>query len=134
MDGKALAERLSPLHSKLQSLNRLAEALQKIYAFRPGLVKAARDDTLLCRCEEITFGQVKKAVANGATDLNQVKLATRAGMGYCQGRFCSVLAAPLIAEASGQSLSDLIPFTVRPPIQPIPLRVLASGAIANPRP
>jgi thioredoxin reductase/bacterioferritin-associated ferredoxin len=128
IDEKALGERLAPLRPRLQSLNRLANALQKIYAFRPGLVKAAKDDTLMCRCEEITFGQARKALANGATDLNQVKLATRAGMGYCQGRFCSVLAAPLIAEVTGQSLSDLQPFTVRPPIQPIHLSVLASGA------
>jgi len=134
ISGKVLAERLGSLRSRLKRLNRLAEALQKIYAFRPGLAKAAKEDTLLCRCEEITFGQVKKALADGATDLNQVKLATRAGMGYCQGRFCSVLAAPVVAEVTGQSMSDLYPFTVRPPIQPIPLGVLASGAKINSHP
>jgi hypothetical protein len=48
-------------------------------------------------------------------------------MGYCQSRFCSVLIAPHVAEATGQHLSDLLPFTVRPPIQPIPLKILASG-------
>ena len=134
MDAKSLAERIPPLHAKLRRLNRLADALQKLYAFRPGLARAARDDTLLCRCEEITFGQAKKALADGAADLHQVKLATRAGMGYCQGRFCSVLAAPLVAEASGQPLSDLLPFTVRPPFQPIPLSVLGSGVPASRQP
>jgi thioredoxin reductase/bacterioferritin-associated ferredoxin len=131
IDEKTLAERLAPLNARLRSLNRLADALHQIYAFRPGLTKAARDDTLLCRCEEITLGQVKQAVANGATDLHQVKLATRAGMGYCQGRFCSALVAPVIAEATGQPLSELLPFTVRSPIQPIPLRVLASGVVTK---
>jgi NAD(P)H-nitrite reductase large subunit len=131
IEDKALAERLAPLYARLRSLNRLADALHQIYAFRPGLTKAARDDTLLCRCEEITLGQVMLAVANGATDLHQVKLATRAGMGYCQGRFCSALIAPVIAEATGQPLSDLLPFTVRSPIQPIPLRVLASGVVTK---
>lgn len=106
----------------------MADALQEIYAFRPGLAKLAKEDTLLCRCEEVTFSQVQAAIAEGATDLHQVKLAARAGMGYCQGRFCSALIAPLIAEATGQPLSDLLPFTVRPPIQPIPLRILASAA------
>jgi D-hydroxyproline dehydrogenase subunit alpha len=127
LDKKTLDEKLSPLHSKLRKVNRLADALQEIYAFRPGLTKIAKDDTLLCRCEEITLGQVREAIANGATDVNQVKLVTRAGMGYCQSRFCSVLIAPHVAAATGQNLSDLIPFTVRPPIQPIPLRVLATG-------
>ena len=121
------AKRLSPLYSKLKKLNRLADALQEIYAFRPGLTKLAKEDTLLCRCEEVTVARVKEAIADGATDLHQVKLATRTGMGYCQGRFCSALIAPLIAEATGQSLSDLVPFTVRPPIQPIPLKILASS-------
>ncbi|MEW6405562.1 MAG: NAD(P)/FAD-dependent oxidoreductase [Chloroflexota bacterium] len=128
---KDLAERIVSLSSELLHLNRLADALQEIYAFRPGLAKLARDDTLLCRCEEVTFSQVKAAIANGATDLHQVKLATRAGMGYCQGRFCSVLIAPLIAEATGKALSDMQPFTVRPPIQPIPLRVLAAAVTAK---
>jgi D-hydroxyproline dehydrogenase subunit alpha len=125
---KVLAERLAPLHSQLKKLNRLADALQEIYAFRPGLARLAKEDTLLCRCEEVTFAQIKEAVAEGATDLHQVKLATRAGMGYCQGRFCSALIAPLIAEATGQSLSEIVPFTVRPPIHPIPLSVLATSA------
>jgi bacterioferritin-associated ferredoxin len=129
-----LTERLMPLYSRLQKLNQLAGALQEIYAFRPGLSRVAKDDTLICRCEEITLGQVKHALANGATDLNQVKLATRAGMGYCQGRFCSVLVAPFIAEATGQELSDLLPFTVRSPIKPIPLKIIASGMIPRESP
>ena len=125
-----LEQRLAPVMAELSHLNRLAGALQAIYAFRPGLTRLAQDDTLLCRCEEVTYRQAKDAIAEGATDLNQVKLRTRAGMGYCQGRFCSVLAAPLIAEATHQSLADLHPFTVRPPIHPIPLSVLAAGAPA----
>jgi len=131
IDERTLAERSAPLHSKLKRLNRLADALQEIYAFRPGLAKLAREDTLMCRCEEVTFSQVQDAVADGATDLHQVKLAVRAGMGYCQGRFCSALIAPLIAEATGQPLSEMLPFTVRPPIQPIPLRILASAVAAK---
>lgn len=124
---KELVGRSAPLFSKIKKLNRLADALQEIYAFRPGLAKLAKENTLLCRCEEVTFAQIEEAIANGANDLHQVKLATRAGMGYCQGRFCSALIAPLIAKATGQSLSDLVPFTVRPPIQPIPLRILATS-------
>ncbi len=123
-----LAERLAPAYAELRRLNRLASALQKIYAFRPGLAHLAKDDTLLCRCEEVTYGQVKEALADGATDLHQVKLHTRSGMGYCQSRFCSVLIAPLIAQATGRPAAEIEPFTVRPPIYPIPMRVLATAA------
>lgn len=123
-----LRKQIAPAFSRLKRLNRLAGALQSIYAFPPGLGKLAKDDTLLCRCEEVTRAKVYEAIREGARDLHQVKLHTRSGMGYCQSRFCSVLIAPIIAEKTGQPLSDILPFTVRPPIQPIPLRVLASGA------
>jgi NADPH-dependent 2,4-dienoyl-CoA reductase/sulfur reductase-like enzyme len=122
-----LNERLQPAMAELAHYNRLAEALQAIYAYRPGLTRLAQDDTLLCRCEEVTYGEVRQALDNGADDLHQVKLYTRAGMGYCQGRFCSVLIAPLIAQATGRTLAEVRPFTVRPPIQPIPINVLAAG-------
>lgn len=118
--------RAAPLLARLDKLDQLADALQTIYAFRPGLMELARDDTPLCRCEGVTLGQVKAAVADGATDLHQVKLATRAGMGYCQGRFCSPLVAPVVAQATGRPASEILPFTVRPPFQPLPLKALAA--------
>jgi thioredoxin reductase len=123
-----LDKRLSGPRQALRHLNRLAEALQSIYAFRPGLNQIAKDDTLLCRCEEITYAQARSALADGAGDLHALKLGTRAGMGYCQGRFCSVLLAPLAARESGKPLSAIQPFTVRPPIVPVSLKVLATGA------
>lgn len=125
IDRPALERQLAPAAARLRHLNRLAGALQTIYAYRPGLAKLAQDDTPLCRCEEVTLGEVKAAIARGATDLHQVKLATRAGMGYCQGRFCSVLIAPLIAGALGRPVSEMTPFTARPPHSPVPLKYLA---------
>ncbi len=122
---------LKPLYSELHRLDRLTGALHEIYAFRPVLNHLAKDDTLLCRCEEVTYKQVKEAIAEGATDLHQVKLHTRAGMGYCQSRFCSALIAPIISEATGKPLSEMQPFTVRPPIYPIPLKVLAAGTLSE---
>lgn len=123
-----LEKRLVVPQRTLRHLNRLADALQSIYAFRPGLNQIAKDDTLLCRCEEITYAQARTALADGAGDLHALKLGTRAGMGYCQGRFCSVLLAPLAARACGKPLSSIQPFTVRPPIVPVSLKVLATGA------
>jgi thioredoxin reductase len=128
LDDAALDQKLGPARAELHRLNRLAEALQGIYAFRPGLASLARDDTTLCRCEEVTCGAVKAALAGGAADLHQVKLRTRAGMGYCQGRICSPLVAPFIARETSQTLTALPPFTIRPPIQPVPLGALAADA------
>jgi NAD(P)H-nitrite reductase large subunit len=46
------------------------------------------DETVVCRCEEVTAGAIRTARAAGAHDHRQVKQLTRAGMGWCQGRMC----------------------------------------------
>ena len=75
-----LEKRLSHPLQELRRLNRLAGALQSIYAFRPGLNELVKDNTLLCRCEEITYAQARKALDEGAGDLHQLKIGSRAGM------------------------------------------------------
>jgi bacterioferritin-associated ferredoxin len=128
LDASALQARLAPILAGLRHEKQLAAALNQMNLFPAGLATLARDDTLLCRCEEVSLRQVKEAIASGGTDLHQVKVRTRAGMGYCQGRNCSALIAPIVAAETQQPLSALQPFTVRPPLQPIPLEVLAGGA------
>ena len=80
---------------------------------------------IVCRCEEVTRGEVAAAVGEGARTLNDVKRRTRAGMGMCQGRWCSHVVAALVAEQTGQPLAALAPMTARPPVQPVRLGVLA---------
>ncbi len=116
--------RMAQAKAALRHLNRLAESLQSIYRFRPGLAHLMRDDTVLCRCEEVRSRAVKAVISAGAVDLHQVKLQSRAGMGYCQGRICSSLIAPLIAAQTGQPLDGLLPNTTRSPLQPVTLGAL----------
>ena len=114
-------EKTAQARPELRRLDRFAVSLQSIYRFRPGLAHLMRDDTVLCRCEEVRSQAVKDVISAGAVDLHQVKLRSRAGMGNCQGRTCSSLVAPLIAAQTGQALGKLSPCTTRPPLQPIPL-------------
>jgi NADPH-dependent 2,4-dienoyl-CoA reductase/sulfur reductase-like enzyme len=93
-------------------------ALETVYAPAPGWADRVSDDTVVCRCEEVTAGQVRTASGTlGAGDLRTVKLLTRAGMGWCQGRMC----APAVAGLTG------CPPTPgrRPFARPVPLDVLA---------
>ncbi|MFJ9351782.1 FAD-dependent oxidoreductase [Streptomyces sp. NPDC101237] len=77
------------------------------------------DDTVVCRCEEVTAGAVREAVGElGAGDVRTVKLLTRAGMGWCQGRVCG----PAVAGLAG---CEPTPFR-RPFARPVPLGVLAA--------
>jgi len=124
---RALADELQQAQAALRRLDRLARALQGIYAFRTGLAHLMRDDTVICRCEDVRAGDIKKCLSKGASDLHQVKLQTRVGMGYCQGRVCSALATPIIARQTGRPLEAMKPYTTRPPIQPISLGELAAG-------
>ncbi|WP_443797729.1 (2Fe-2S)-binding protein, partial [Burkholderia vietnamiensis] len=69
-------------------------------AFAPPAELAARcpDDTIVCRCEEIDAGTLRRCVRDGAaTELNRLKALTRAGMGRCQGRMCADAAARVLA-------------------------------------
>ncbi|MEU9479939.1 FAD-dependent oxidoreductase [Streptomyces sp. NPDC048191] len=93
-------------------------ALETVYAPPPGWADRITDDTVVCRCEEVTAGPVRTAAGTlGAGDLRTAKLLTRAGMGWCQGRMC----APAVAGLTG------CPFTPgrRPFARPVPLGVLA---------
>ncbi|MEV5330491.1 FAD-dependent oxidoreductase [Streptomyces werraensis] len=76
------------------------------------------DDTVICRCEEVTAGAVREALTLGAGDARTVKLLTRAGMGWCQGRMC----APGVAAVTGCPPAP----TRRPFARPVPLGVLAA--------
>ncbi|WP_405452626.1 FAD-dependent oxidoreductase [Streptomyces achromogenes] len=95
-----------------------AAALDAVYAPPSGWADRLPDETVVCRCEEVTAGRVREAVGTlGAGDARTVKLLTRAGMGWCQGRMCG----PAVA---GLTACPLDPGR-RPFARPVPLGVLA---------
>ena len=85
-------------------------------------MRAVDEERVICRCEEITLGEIRKAIKEGARDVDAVKRMTRAGMGLCQNKTCYNLVVRLIHEEAGVKLSELRPFTVRPPVRPIPIK------------
>ena len=107
------------------------QAFQRMYAalFMPGegIFELAREDTILCRCEGVTLGMLRSAAAAGARYITNLKSATRAGMGECQGRVCGYQMAALLAKATGQTVPEVGLYRPRPPIFPIPIGELAQG-------
>ena len=87
------------------------------------------DDTIVCRCEEISLADIRQCIADGAHTLEEVKRRTRSGMGPCQGRTCRPLIAREIARMLGADLGELKLPTFRHPIKPIKLGPLASADI-----
>ena len=90
---------------------------------RPG-TPVAEEDTIICRCERVTKGQIVQLIRAGYRDMNQIKSALRAGMGACGGRTCTDLILRLFRE-EGVDLKDVKRFVHRPPEMEVPLRVFA---------
>lgn len=81
--------------------------------------KNTPDDLVVCRCEEVTVGDIKNAIKDGAVTVEGVKKRTRAGMGLCQGRTCSKLVSRIVASMIGAKPEEIQPDTVRMPIKPV---------------
>lgn len=96
-----------------------ADAMAAAHRPGPGWTAWLDDTTEVCRCEEVTAGRVREAVTEyGAHDTRTVKLLTRAGMGWCQGRMCGQAVARLAGEPP--------PPDRRPLSCPVPLGHLAA--------
>jgi thioredoxin reductase/bacterioferritin-associated ferredoxin len=82
-------------------------------------------NTIVCRCEEVTAGQIIDSVALGCNGPNQMKAFLRCGMGACQGRLCGLTVTELIAHARGVAPQATGYYRIRPPVKPITLAELA---------
>lgn len=118
--------RTAPDLSAAQRRTARARAFQKALwdLFGAPARTAASDETVICRCEEVTAGSVRAAIALGASDPGAVKRATRAGMGRCQGRYCTPPLLRLLVEA-GRKQSPESLFAPQSPIRPLQLGQLA---------
>ena len=94
-------------------------------AFSSPLVPLAgvAPDTVLCRCEDVTVGEVTACLSQTGADLGAVKRQTRAGMGRCQGRYCAASLRHLLAGSAAGSPLDLP--APQLPIKPVPLAAIA---------
>jgi D-hydroxyproline dehydrogenase subunit alpha len=115
------------LHRKRDAEAAFGRAMSRAFALRKELLNLAKPDTIICRCEDVRFGQVR-AHATHQGSWTDAKLQTRCGMGSCQGRMCG----PALETMFGWRNTS-----VRPPLFPIPVAALCSAPnhaheIANP--
>ncbi|GAU05254.1 NAD(P)/FAD-dependent oxidoreductase [Burkholderia stabilis] len=128
----------SPSPSAKPDAATLERTLARIGAFRAGLEAAfappveqiahCPDDTIVCRCEEIDAGTLRRCIRGGAaTELNRLKALTRVGMGRCQGRMCGDAAALVLAAETGRPLADVGRLRAQPPVKPFPISAALAG-------
>jgi len=135
----AALEDLGIAPAEPQGAKRIERALHAHATFRRGLETAfapperwaadAPDELIVCRCEEITAGELRAcARETGAREMNRLKALTRIGMGRCQGRMCAPAASRLLAHAAGCELHEVGRLRGQAPIKPIPIVMLHDRA------
>lgn len=123
------------LRLRRRLLRDFAEAMHAAHPLRPGWRGWLADDTLICRCEEVPYVRVREALTElGARDARAVKLLSRPGMGWCQGRVCGCAVAALTAHHNGRELAeaDLLAMSKRVIGSPVPIAQLADDDSRGP--
>ncbi len=94
-------------------------------------VEGVDDNLLVCRCEEVTKGQIRKAVHEGIFTLEEMRRYLRSGMGLCQGQTCGKMVKSIIASELKVSQSEVVPASSRAPMRPIEMCILAEDGGAS---
>lgn len=125
VDARTYAARVGPLlHRRRQQvryggfINRLCHPPGELYAQIP-------DETIVCRCEEISLGEIRRQMDRGFTTMNGIKRASRCGMGHCQGRTCAPILFDLLGQANRQGPEAIGRSSWRPPVKTVSLGALA---------
>ena len=88
-------------------------------------VPAADDDLIICRCEEVTKGEIRRAVHDGMWTMAEIRRYLRCTMGLCQGQTCAKLVKGIVARELGVPQSEMEPATSRSPMRPTEMHVFA---------
>jgi thioredoxin reductase len=122
-----LDDRMETLSRKRDRIESWVSVLNKIFSPRSGLYTIMDEETIVCRCEHITAGEVLAGMDFfGYRNINEIK-RTRAGMGLCQARTCESIVAQLMIQ-KGIPVEEVGYLGLRPPLSPMPMSILESFA------
>ena len=85
------------------------------------------EETIVCRCEDITLSEIRQCIENGDRTTEEIKRSCRCGMGPCQGRTCMPVVAQELAKATGKAVGEIELPTFRPLTSAIKMGALAGG-------
>jgi NADPH-dependent 2,4-dienoyl-CoA reductase/sulfur reductase-like enzyme len=122
------AEEVERLRKAQRKMMRFRTGLERAFAWPAHLAAALPDDTIVCRCEAITAGEIRHAATQlGAPELNRAKAFSRIGMGRCQGRYCGLAGAEILAAALGVKVEAVGRLRGQAPIKPLAIATEAAG-------
>jgi NADPH-dependent 2,4-dienoyl-CoA reductase/sulfur reductase-like enzyme len=116
-------QRPAVLERQLARIQRFRQGLESAFPFPEHWAAQAPDRLMVCRCEEVSAGDIRAVVDEGHWEINRVKAHCRVGMGRCQGRMCGLAAAEIVAERSGRNVEDVGRLRGQAPIKPLPFGV-----------
>ncbi|SEJ59091.1 FAD/NAD(P)-dependent oxidoreductase [Paraburkholderia diazotrophica] len=110
------------LRKQLSRFTRFAAGLRTAFPWPARFAAALPDETIVCRCEAITAGELRRVVNEmGAKEANRAKAFSRVGMGRCQGRFCAHAGAEVIAAQARVPLEAVGRLRGQAPVKPLPM-------------
>lgn len=121
----ASAASIERLQRQCEKFLRGRSFLDALYAPRQIFLAPANPETVVCRCEEITAGKLRHAIALGPPGPNQLKTFVRCGMGPCQGRLCASTVTEIMAAERRVSPREIGTYRLRSPAKPVRLAELA---------
>ena len=113
-------QRCTELEQSLKRIGHFRQGLERAFAFPEDWAADAADNLMICRCEEVSVGDIRQVVGEGHWEINRVKAHCRVGMGRCQGRMCGAAAAEIIARESGRPVASVGRLRAQAPIKPVP--------------
>jgi hydrogen cyanide synthase HcnB len=114
------------LHRDRTRIMRYATRLNQVFSLRPAALATMDKDTIVCRCEQVTVGDVLDGIEKGYRNINEIK-RTRVGMGMCQGRMCESVVAQIMLQ-KGIPIEEIGYLNLRSPLSPLPFSVLEDYA------
>ncbi|TWC21132.1 MULTISPECIES: NAD(P)/FAD-dependent oxidoreductase [unclassified Pseudomonas] len=113
-------QRCTQLETELERIGHFRQGLERAFAFPQGWAADAADELMICRCEEVSAGDIRRVISEGHWEINRVKAHCRVGMGRCQGRMCGAAAAEIIASESGRPICGIGRLRAQAPVKPVP--------------
>jgi NADPH-dependent 2,4-dienoyl-CoA reductase/sulfur reductase-like enzyme len=115
---------LRALRAEQARMERFRQGLAQAFPWPAQQAAALPDDAIVCRCEAITAGELRRTVAEmGAREANRAKALCRVGMGRCQGRYCGHAGAEIIAHAAGVPVELVGRLRGQAPVKPLSMAV-----------
>lgn len=131
--GKAVdAARVTALIRTREKMDRFRAGLALAFPWPAQQAAALSDDTIVCRCEGISAGELRRVIRDeGAREANRAKAFSRVGMGRCQGRYCSHAAAEVIAHEAGVPLEQVGRLRGQAPVKPFAISTVSDTLAAT---